>query len=80
MHSGLVMKSLETDDGRFTARQLADVVNPSADLHMAPTRLVCLENTHNGGGGRVWPLGRCARWLRRPGTTGSPSTWTARGS
>jgi threonine aldolase len=56
VHSGLVMKPLETQDGRFTASQLAEIVNPAADLHMAPTRVVCVENTHNGGGGRVWPL------------------------
>jgi threonine aldolase len=24
--------------------------------HHSPTRLVCFENTHNRGGGRVWPL------------------------
>jgi threonine aldolase len=35
-------------------------VNPPADLHMAPTRVLCLENTHNGGGGRVWPLEQVA--------------------
>ena len=29
---------------------------PPADLHMAPTTVLCLENTHNAGGGRVWPL------------------------
>jgi threonine aldolase len=56
VHSGLVMKPLETEDGRFAATQLAGLVNPRADLHMAPTRVVCIENTHNGGGGRVWPL------------------------
>jgi threonine aldolase len=56
VHSGLVMKSLATEDGRFTAAQLRRAVNPSADLHTAPTRLVCVENTHNGGGGRVWSL------------------------
>jgi threonine aldolase len=58
VHSGLVMKPLPTEDGRFTAAQLRDAVNPPADLHMAPTRVVCLENTHNAGGGRVWPLAR----------------------
>ncbi len=26
------------------------------DVHFAPTRLVCLENTHNKGGGTVFPL------------------------
>jgi threonine aldolase len=56
VHSGLVMKPVETEDGRFAASQLADLVSPPADLHMAPTRVVCIENTHNGGGGRVWPL------------------------
>ena len=56
VHSGLAMKSLETEDGRFTPAQVAEVVNPPADLHMAPTKVVCIENTHNGGGGRVWPL------------------------
>jgi len=58
VHSGLVMKSIQAADGRFTVEQVREVVNPSADLHMAPTRLLCLENTHNGGGGRVWPLGQ----------------------
>ena len=58
VHSGLAMKSLATEDGRFTAAQLRQAVNPSADLHMAPTRLVCVENTHNGGGGRVWSIGQ----------------------
>jgi threonine aldolase len=56
VHSGLVMTSLETEDGRFTAAQLREAVSPPGDLHVAPTRLVCVENTHNGGGGRVWPL------------------------
>ena len=56
VHSGLVMKPLVTADGRFTAARLREVVNPPADLHMAPTRVVCVENTHNGGGGRVWAL------------------------
>jgi threonine aldolase len=31
-------------------------MSPPGDLHAAPTRVLCLENTHNGGGGRVWPL------------------------
>jgi threonine aldolase len=54
VHSGLVMKALETDDGRPTAAQVRDAFNPPGDLHMAPTRILSLENTHNGGGGRVW--------------------------
>ncbi|MGH3023843.1 MAG: threonine aldolase family protein [Gaiellaceae bacterium] len=56
VHSGLAMKSLETPDGRFTAEQVRTAVNPPGDLHMAPTRVLCVENTHNGAGGRVWTL------------------------
>jgi threonine aldolase len=58
VHSGLVMKSLQTPHGIFAAEQVREAVNPPGDLHTAPTRLVCLENTHNGGGGRVWQLGQ----------------------
>jgi threonine aldolase len=56
VHSGLAMKSLHTEHGVFTAEQVREAVNPPGDLHTAPTSLVCLENTHNGGGGRVWPV------------------------
>jgi threonine aldolase len=58
VHSGLVMKAIQTDHGIFTLEQVRDVVNPPGDLHTAPSRVLCLENTHNGGGGRVWPLER----------------------
>ena len=56
VHSGLVLKSLETPDGRFTPAQVRAAVNPPGDMHMSPTRVLCVENTHNGGGGRVWTL------------------------
>ena len=56
VHSGLVMKSLHTEHGIFTAEQVREAVNPPGDLHTAPTTVLCVENTHNGGGGRVWPL------------------------
>jgi threonine aldolase len=56
VHSGLAMKPLHTQHGIFTVDQVREAVNPPGDLHTAPTRIVCLENTHNGGGGRVWPL------------------------
>jgi threonine aldolase len=58
VHSGLAMKALRTEHGIFTADDVREAVNPPGDLHTAPTRVVCLENTHNGGGGRVWPLGQ----------------------
>jgi threonine aldolase len=56
VHSGLAMKPLQTENGIFTPEQVRDAVSPPSDLHTAPTKVVCLENTHNGGGGRVWSI------------------------
>jgi threonine aldolase len=52
------MKALQTEHGIFTADQVHDAITPPGDLHAAPTRIICVENTHNGGGGRVWSLAR----------------------
>jgi threonine aldolase len=41
-------------DGRFSARQLRDAFKPTTNLHLTPTRLVSVENTHNLGGGLIW--------------------------
>ncbi|WP_428266123.1 low-specificity L-threonine aldolase [Haliangium sp.] len=40
-------------DGRFDAAAVRAVYKPDNHL-FAPTRLVCVENTHNMGGGLVW--------------------------
>jgi threonine aldolase len=56
VHSGLAMKPLESEHGILVAEQVREAINPPGDLHTAPTKVLCLENTHNGGGGRVWPL------------------------
>jgi threonine aldolase len=58
VHSGLAMKAIHTEHGIFTSEQVREAVNPPGDMHTAPTRVLCLENTHNGGGGRIWPLER----------------------
>jgi threonine aldolase len=56
VHSGLAMKPLHTEQGIFTPQQVREAITPPGDLHAAPTRILCVENTHNGGGGRVWSL------------------------
>jgi threonine aldolase len=56
VHSGLAMKALHTEHGIFAPEQVRDAITPPGDLHAAPTRILCVENTHNGGGGRVWSL------------------------
>jgi threonine aldolase len=53
--AGVICRCLTGKRGVFTAADLETVLRP-ADVHFAPTRLVCVENTHNRGGGSVWPL------------------------
>lgn len=43
------------EGGFFTAADLRHAIAPP-DPHFARSRLVCLENTHNRSGGRVFPL------------------------
>jgi threonine aldolase len=53
--SGVMCRMLDTERGIFTADDLASVCRP-ADVHFARTTLVCIENTHNRGGGTIWPI------------------------
>lgn len=53
--SGVQVRTIPGDRGVITAAQVEEAIRP-ADHHYAPTRLICLENTHNRGGGRVYPL------------------------
>src|SRR5262249_39637361 len=49
--------------GRHGTMEVADVeaaIRAGADLSRAPTRLICLENTHNASGGTVVPLAAMA--------------------
>jgi threonine aldolase len=60
VHSGLVMRPLDTVDGRFTAEQVREAVWDRRDTHRPITRLVSVENTNNSAGGRIWPLDEIA--------------------
>ncbi len=53
--SGVVCRTFEGDHGVLDLSQLEDKIRPD-DQHLVQTRLVCLENTHNRGGGRIYPL------------------------
>ncbi len=45
--------------GFLSAAELADAHHAERTDHAyAPMRLLCLENTHNRGGGKVWPPGQ----------------------
>jgi threonine aldolase len=52
-NSGASVRLLPGDRGRITANQVASAINPD-DPHRARTRLVCLENTSNRGGGSCY--------------------------
>lgn len=51
---GVAARALEGDFGVLRPEQLHDCVRPD-NAHCVRTRLVCLENTHNRGGGRIQP-------------------------
>jgi threonine aldolase len=53
--SGVQFHPLRGDRGVLDPSQIEDAIRPH-DHHFAPTRLVCLENTHNRAGGRVYPI------------------------
>ena len=55
IHSGVTCRTIEGDHGILDVTQLEGKVRPD-DEHQVRTRLVCLENTHNSGGGKVYPL------------------------
>jgi threonine aldolase len=53
--SGVTCRTVDGDYGILDVTQLEDKVRPGND-HLVRTRLVCLENTHNRGGGHIYPL------------------------
>jgi threonine aldolase len=55
--SGVSCRCLNGVRGIFTAADVEAALRPS-DQHFPPTKLICLENTHNRGGGTIWPLER----------------------
>jgi threonine aldolase len=60
--SGVTMRPLDGDHGVFSPDDVSEALgrphpfNPTT-LPSPPT-LLCVENTHNGGGGTVWPMER----------------------
>jgi threonine aldolase len=53
--AGVQVNLIDGAHGIMDAKQIRAVVR-SPNVHHAPTALICLENTHNRGGGSVWPL------------------------
>jgi threonine aldolase len=67
--SGVTCRTIPGDYGILDVTQLEDKVRGDNE-HLVRTRLVCLENTHNRGGGRVYPLEKIeaiSAWARKHG-------------
>jgi threonine aldolase len=66
---GIAARPILAEKNVLTVTHLEDKVRPD-DVHFPRTRLVCLENTHNRGGGRVIPyeaLQSVSRWAAEQG-------------
>ena len=55
--SGVLVKQLDGARGIFSPEQVAEAVAPGSH-YVARTSLLCAEQTHNFGGGVIWPLDR----------------------
>src|SRR5690606_8556846 len=67
--SGVSARTLRGDFGRLDVADLEGKVRPE-NQHYCVTRLLCLENTTNHGGGKVYPLDQIARvseWAHQQG-------------
>lgn len=66
---GVTTRTVAGVRGVLDTADLDGLIRPD-DPHYARTRLLCLENTHNRGGGRVYPLNvatRATAWARSHG-------------
>ena len=53
-NSGVTCKLIDGNRGMFNAEQLQEAVAGRSDIHVPYSRLVCIENTTNKGGGACW--------------------------
>lgn len=67
VHSGVMCHTMLGVNGIIDVEHLEGRYKPVED-HLSTTKMVCLENTHNRGGGRIFPLEniqRIAQWTRK---------------
>jgi threonine aldolase len=67
-HAGVMVQAIDGEGGRFTANQVAEAVaRPTPERYSPRPRLLCVEQTTNYGGGRVWSLEALQDVLRAAG-------------
>lgn len=55
--AGVHTRQVRTNmDGTLDLLDIENKVRSSGDAHLPTSRLICVEQTHNGTGGRVLPL------------------------
>ncbi len=54
--SNVQLRVFDSPDGTLDLEKMEEYLHTDEDVHWAPTRLVCLENTHNHCGGVVVPI------------------------
>lgn len=67
--SGVASRTVEGEYGVLKPGQLVGLIRPEND-HLVRTRLLCLENTHNRGAGRIQPyeyVAECCSWAHEHG-------------
>jgi threonine aldolase len=67
--SGLVAKTITGENALLSVSQLEGCVRPDNE-HMVRTRLLCVENTHNRGAGKIYPielLDQLCHWAHESG-------------
>ena len=57
-HAGAMISPLDGDGGMFAAADVEAALSQPGDRYAARSALLCVEQTTNMGGGRVWPLDR----------------------
>jgi len=67
--SGIQFQCLKGVRGILDASQIEEAIRPD-DHHFPVTRLVCLENTHNRGGGSIYPLEKISEIYRLANSKG----------
>jgi threonine aldolase len=67
--SGVAVRAVKGEFGVLRLEQIADLIRPDNE-HFPRTRLLCLENTHNRGAGRIQPYDvvvQLTAWARQHG-------------
>lgn len=54
--AGVQLNPVTGTNGVLTLEQIRSATRPVEDVHVPKTKLLCLENTHNRGGGKIYPI------------------------